>query len=252
MTQSKVYKQPPITEAVIGISFVSKLDEAELLTLQKKLSKHYPSHQPVKNLSFKVEIGVGADNKNTANTDVEQEIAHRCSTADMTELVIISPQAFVVSQLAPYPGWDVFFARFVRDWRVVKRALGYQPIQRVGVRYINRIDIPCDSPIVEHEQYLGFYPNVTDRYGPLTAYSVQAEVQMEDLECKLVINSAAVPSPILDHASFVIDQDIIREVNVPQKDEDIFMLIEKIRLRKNEVFESCVTDRARELFRHDL
>ena len=74
---------------------------------------------------------------------------------------------------------------------------------------------------------------------------------MEDLECMLTINSAAVPAPILNYASFVIDQDISRETNIPQKDDDIFALIQKIRVRKNEVFESCVTDRARALFRHD-
>lgn len=251
MVTSQVYKQPPITEAVIGINFENQIGEADLLLdLQKKFSQYYPNHQPVENLSFKIELGIGEDNKKTANADIAQEIGHRRSTADMTELLVVLPKSITVSQLAPYPGWDYFFSRFVRDWKLLKRALGFHPIQRLGVRYINRIDIPCHTPIVEHEEYLNIYPNVTDKYGPLTAYAVQAEVLMEDLECKLTINSAAVPSPILNHASFVIDQDIAREINVPQRDDEIFALIEKIRFRKNEVFESCVTDRARALFKH--
>jgi uncharacterized protein (TIGR04255 family) len=246
-----MYKQPPITEAVIGINFESQIEEADLSTFQEKFSQNYPNHQAIENLSFKVELGIGDDNQKTANTDIAKQIGHRRSTADMTELLVIFPSSLVISQLAPYPGWDSFFGRFVRDWKLLKRTVGFRPIQRLGVRYINRIDIPCDAPIVEHEEYLNIYPNVTDKYGPLTAYAVQAEVFMEDLECKLTINSAAVPSPILKHASFIIDQDIARESNVPQKDKDIFALLEKIRLRKNEVFESCVTDRARELFKHD-
>ena len=246
-----MYKQPPITEAVIGINFENLIGEDDLLVLQEKFSQYYPNHQPVQNLRLKVELGVGEDNKKTANTDIAEEIGHRRSTADMTELLIIFPQSIVVSQLAPYPGWDSFFNRFVRDWRLLKRTLGFQTIQRLGVRYINRIDIPCDTPTIEHEDYLNIYPKVTDKFGSLAAYAVQAQVFMEDLECMLTINSAVVPAPILNHASFVVDQDISRANNVPQKDDDIFALIEKIRVRKNEVFESCVTDRARALFGHD-
>lgn len=245
-----MYEQPPITEAVIGINFETPIGEDELSSLQEKFKQFYPNHQPVENLSLKVELGVGEGNKKTANTDVAREIGHRRSTADMTELLIVLPKSIVVSQLAPYPGWDSFFERFVRDWKLLKRILGFQSIQRLGVRYINRIDIPCDTPIIEHEEYLNIYPKITNQFGSLAAYAVQAQIFMEDLECMLTINSAAVPAPILNHASFVIDQDIARDINVPQKDDDIFGLIQKIRVRKNEVFESCVTDRARALFKH--
>ena len=248
---SQVYKLPPITEAVIGINFENLIGKDNLSYLQEKLSQYYPNHQPVENLRLKVELAVGEDNKKTANTDVAEEIGHRYSTADMTELLVIFPKSIVVSQLAPYPGWDPFFERFVRDWKLLKRAPGFQPIQRLGVRYINRIDIPCETPIIEHEEYLNIYPKITDKFGSLMAYAVEAKVFMQDLECMLTINSAAVPAPILNYASFVIDQDISRETNIPQKDDDIFALIQKIRVRKNEVFESCVTDRARAIFRHD-
>lgn len=248
---SQIYKQPPITEAVIGVNFENEIGEADLSTLQNKFSQYYPNHQSIENLSLKVALEVGVDNKKTANTDVAQEIGHRRSTADMTELLVILPKSIVISQLAPYPGWDSFFARFVRDWKLLKRTLGFQPVKRLGVRYINRIDIPCDEPTIEHEKYLNIYPNVTDKFGALSAFAVQAQIFMEDLGCNLTVNSAAVPSPILNHASFVIDQDIAKANDAPQKDDDIFALIAKIRVRKNEVFEACVTDRARALFIHD-
>lgn len=249
--QFQSYKQPPITEAVIGINFENPLSGDDLLSIRNKLSKHYPSHQPLENLQLKVELGVGADNKKTASTDVAREMGSRLATLDMTEILLLLPKSIIISQLAPYPNWDYFYQRFSRDWKILKRTVGFRPIQRIGVRYINRIDIPHEGPVVEHEEYLNIYPNVPDKYGPLTAYAVQAEVFMEDLKCKLTLNSAAVPSPILNHASFLIDQDIAREIDVPQSDETIFELLNKIRVRKNEVFESCVTDRARGLFRHE-
>lgn len=245
-----MYVHAPITEAVIGINFADHLTEADLLSVQRKLSENYPVHQPVENLHLSFQIGPGKDNKKTANTEVASEIAHRLGTADMSELVVLMPGSIGVSQMAPYPGWDHFYGRFIRDWKAVRRVLGFKLISRIGVRYINRIDIPAEGPVVDHERYLNLYPRVTDKYGPLNAYAIQAEVFMEDLSCKLILNSAVVPSPILNTASFLIDQDISQENNVPQKDEDIFALITQIRLRKNDVFESCVTDDARALFKY--
>ena len=245
-----MYVHPPITEAVIGISFAEPLSETDLLSIKEKLSANYPLHQPVENLHLSFQIGAGKGNKKTANAEVASDIAHRFGTPDMSELVVLGRGSVVVSQMAPYPGWDQFYARFVRDWKMVRRALGFRLISRIGMRYINRIDIPAKGPVVNHESYLNLYPRVTEKYGPLNAYAIQAEVFMEDMNCKLILNSAAVPSPLLHTASFLIDQDISRESNVPQKDEGIFALIAEIRTRKNEVFESSVTDEARRLFNY--
>ena len=74
---------------------------------------------------------------------------------------------------------------------------------------------------------------------------------MDDMRCKLLLNSASIPSPLLNTASFLIDIDISRDIEVPQKDEDILNLVSSIRPRKNDVFESCVTDLSRGLFKHD-
>lgn len=82
----------------------------------------------------------------------------------------------------------------------------------------------------------------------MTGYGVQVRLPLPDIQCNLTINSGAVPSPLLDHGSFLLDIDIAMESNPPQKDADINELLERIRNKKNAVFEACITDRARELF----
>jgi len=246
-----VYIHPPITEAVVGINFVETLDEDTKSSLTKKLSAHYAVHQPIENLSVSVDLSATKGSQQTANTQVSKETSHRFGSSDMTELALVFPKSFVVSQMAPYPGWEPFFERFTRDWKLVRRALGFREIARIGVRFINRIDIPIEGPIVEHEKYLNIYPHVSDKYGALSAYAVQAQIFMDDMRCKLLLNSASIPSPLLNTASFLIDIDISRDIEVPQKDEDILNLVSSIRPRKNDVFESCVTDLSRGLFKHD-
>lgn len=240
------YKAPPITEAVIGISFSAPIKEADFNSLQKKFHPHYPHHQTVSNFDVAVELPNGQANKATANFNKSD--GHRLSTADMTQLLLLWPTSFNLSQLAPYPGWDDFLARFVRDWSVWKRTIGFQTISRIGVRYINRIDIPVMDNITKYEEFLNVYPKLPDNLDPVLGYAVQVAMELKDIDCLLKINSAVVPSPILDHVSFVLDLDISKEIDPPQSDKDICDLLNKIRIQKNVIFETCISDRARELF----
>lgn len=247
MTQLS-YKRAPITEAVIAINFETPIDSESLTNLSGKFSAHYPQHQDVANLQFDIQLH--AIEQQSATTKVDKDLGHRRSSSDMTELMVLWPSALVVSQLAPYTGWDVFFRRFVRDWKLWKRVIGFKTVSRIGVRYINRLDIPLpkDGNVVEQEEYINVYPKLPSIFGPLASYAVQAAFPVEEIGSKILINSAVVPSPILDHISIVFDQDIIREVDVPQSDEAIYALLDEIRRKKNEVFEACIRDRARELF----
>ncbi|MGE0049358.1 MAG: TIGR04255 family protein [Acidithiobacillus sp.] len=239
---SMAYKRPPITEAVIGINFSTPISKKDLGATDKKLSAHYPQHQGVSNYS----LAVALPSQTTAN--VGREDGHRRSTADMTQLVVLWPSSFIVSQLAPYQGWEHFFERFARDWSALKRVTGFREISRVGVRYINRIDIPAKEPIVEHEKFLNIYPKIPDSLQPTSSYALQATVELKEIDCLLRLNSAPVPSPLLQYASFLIDQDISRQANAPQNDNEIYELLQKIHVVKNAVFEACITAKAREFF----
>ncbi len=245
MTQSS-YPSAPITEAVIEIKFTEPLSLDEIEKASEKFRDEYPQHHHIQTFAVNVQMPDGRAAEPTAKFD--QEMGHRRGSIDMTELLLIWRSAFVTSQLAPYPGWESFFQRFVRDWRTWKRLVGFRQISRLGVRYINRIDIPVSGSIVQHEEYLNVYPKLPDALGNVGAYAVQAIMLIEEIGCRLTLNSAAIPSPILDHASFLFDQDIAKEIDPPQSDEAIFDLLNLIRVHKNRVFEECITDRARELF----
>ncbi|MHB1620439.1 MAG: TIGR04255 family protein [Sulfuricella sp.] len=240
------YKHPPITEAVIGINFSSPIKQADVNLVNNKFHSHYPNNQAMSNFNVAVELSNIQINKPTTNCKKEE--GHRRSTADMTQLLVLWPSSFALSQLAPYQGWDHFFERFVRDWALWKRTIGFQTISRIGVRYINRIDIPVKGSITKYEEFLNVYPKLPESLDPIIAYAVQVASELKDIDCLLKINSAAVPSPLLGFASFVIDLDISKEVNPPQSDNDIFDLLNKIRVQKNGVFEACISNRARDLF----
>lgn len=236
------YDRPPITEAVIGITFSSPIKEAELLSVKNKLLTHYPDHQLIQHYDVNVDLS------NKPTTTLNEHVGHRLSTRDMTELLLIQPATFSLSQLAPYPGWDIFLEHFVRDWATWKRVIGFRQITRIGVRFINRIDIPVTGSRIEYEDFLNIYPKLPSGFDLIEAYAVQISKDLDDIGCHLKINTAAVPSPILGFSSFVVDIDISKETSVPQSDNDIYKLLGQIRTKKNDVFEACVSDRSRGLF----
>lgn len=239
------YDRPPITEAVIGVNFSMPIGSKDIEKANGKFLKNYPQHQVIQNLNLKVEVAADGQT-NTNGTEVER--GHRRSNADSNELLVMWSSTLLVSQLAPYLGWDVFFARFSRDWNVWKRAVGFREVSRIGVRFINRIDIPIKDGSVKHEEYLNVYPKLPSIIESVDAYAVQALVPLADIQCTLTLNSGVIPAPVLGHSSFLLDLDIAKSVNPPQNDNDIFDLLNLIRKKKNDVFESCISDDARGLF----
>jgi uncharacterized protein (TIGR04255 family) len=241
------YKEPPITETVIELRFATPLDVDDIAKVSADLKSLYPLQQPITDV--RVHLNLPSSQQAVTTAHPIETHGSRLSTGNQEQIVLVWPQIFVCSQLAPYPGWDAFFERFCRDWGVWKRSLGYRKITRIGVRYINRIDIPETAPIVQHEEYLNVYPHVPAIFQTLMAYSVVAQLPLPEIESILTLNSSSSPSPLLGHAAFIIDQDIAKEGDVPQNDDAIYTLLNQIRAKKNEVFEACIKPPARELFK---
>lgn len=226
--------------------FATALSPAQVEKASDRLSSLYPADQAIWN--FGVALAVPQALTQEVTTQVSKELGHRRSTPDISEIALIWPSAFIVSQLAPYPGWDTFFARFVRDWKVWKRISVFRNVIQIGVRYINRIDVPIENGIIEESEFLNVYPRTPTSFGYLHGYGVQARLYVDDIDCNLNITSSAVPSPLIGHGSFLLDIDVFKTSNPPQNDREIHELLNRIRVKKNETFEACITNRARELF----
>lgn len=245
-TTPSAYSRAPIVEAVVGIVFAQAVTEKALAAIDRRFGKHYPEHQD--NVTFSIAFNQSMGPVTHLVNSVHQEAikGHKRTNAAMDEVALLMPDAFAVSQLAPYPGWAAFGARVQRDWALYKRSGTYRAISRIGMRYINRIDIAITGPVVEHEQYMDLYPRVPDALGAIVGYSMQTVFKLESIGGQATLNTAAVPSPILGHASFLVDIDVYKTTNLPMNDADVFSLLEQMRLEKNRIFEACVTQRARE------
>jgi uncharacterized protein (TIGR04255 family) len=78
---------------------------------------------------------------------------------------------------------------------------------------------------------------------------MQLHILQEDLRGMLILNQALVPPPHPNMASVLLDIDLFREVDVPANEDDLWTFFERLRQRKNEIFEACITEPMKELIR---
>jgi uncharacterized protein (TIGR04255 family) len=119
-------------------------------------------------------------------------------------------------------------------------------VTRVGVRYINQLDLP--STMRDFNDYIRTYPQVSsDLPQALAGFFSQVQIPLPDIEAMLLVTVTTVPPPSVNVASVVLDIDVFKENLKPMPDSKIWESLDVLRRRKNLAFEACITNNTREL-----
>jgi uncharacterized protein (TIGR04255 family) len=154
---------------------------------------------------------------------------------------------FTFSRLAPYESWNRFCAEARRLWQIYRDCLKPAEVTRLAVRYLNRLDLPGEH--VEIKDFLLTAPEIAPGLPQtLAGFFMQLQLPIEDLRCKVLLNETIVEPVKSGTVSVVLDIDLFRTENLPQDEESIWNLYEQLHVKKNDIFEACITNRARELF----
>jgi uncharacterized protein (TIGR04255 family) len=241
------YARPPITEAVIDFGVGTPLAPDLLDKFRLRLKPNFP--KSIENKSYNVNI-----NFDTGKAQVDAGfLAFRVSSDDEMDIRVLSRSNFVLSRLAPYPGWEEFSAKARRDWEIWKDLSHTNKyLSRIGVRFINRLDIPeAHKGKAKLEDYLAIGFRLPSRLiDVMDQFSGQFLTKIGDDKNNFgaIINIASAPSPLALHKSIILDIDIYRDSRLPQSDDDLWKVLGIMRDHKNMIFESCITDKARKMF----
>lgn len=239
------YKRAPITEAVIEIRLAAPLPKERVDAIHNRLKRNYAKSQTQSVDRAKLDM------KERQVTFDEREERYRLSSNDETDILLITRLSMLCSRLAPYESWEAFQPRAVEDWGQWKEVIGYQKIARLGVRYINRLDIPVgEAGKVVVDDYLNVIPKYPEPevIASFEKYTMQITSRFGKENFSLIINTSSIPSPLVDHVSILFDLDVGMTDNVPQRDDLMWDALNVMRDQKNRIFEACITDKARELF----
>jgi uncharacterized protein (TIGR04255 family) len=236
----KLYTAAPITEAVAEVRFSSALDIKKLQSLSKKLARFYPNEVRQKARAVSVDFVASA-----ASFTDEEDILKR-SSEDEVDICVLRNSAISISRLAPYTQWSDLRQRVERDLAIALKGTVWRQVARVGLRYINRIDIPLKDGLAPFEDYLNLHihiPEIIETIGP---YALYFDVVHNELMIR--IQSGKADAPVPNTFAVVLDIDVFKMADLPTDLPKILHLLDKMRDEKNLLFEAFVTNAARKLF----
>ena len=237
------YAKPPIQEAICEIHFVvdEPLSSEQIGRLKEVWAGEYSDQKLIEEQGVKVEIG--SDGVRVA----EDKMGHRlvCRTGDGLRLVQLSGRFLAVNQLRPYPGWEEAFRdTIMARVREVQSRLGPFQIGRVGLRYINKIDVP-QIPFV-WEEWFNFCLPVPELKGSARGpFQMRFEQQLKG-GCNLIVNCVSLPGAG-DCTPVILDLDVVW-TGKPATAAKVSKLLESVHAPHRLAFEAYIADKLREQF----
>jgi len=234
------YRKPPITEAIIEFRTAEIVPDKLVDKAASAIRKRYPRAEYLH--EFTVKLGAPT---NAAPV----RIGHKLFSEAGDYVAQPRRRGFALSSLAPYPGWARFTAELEEVWGRWKKAVGPRRLDRIGVRFINRIDVPwVEGERLDSDDYLRVGIKLPESSGNFSsAWQVATVSPVRETPFEVTIRAGTTDPALFGHASFVLDLDLHCAVDVPQADADIFALLAKAKVAKNQVFEECITDQTRAL-----
>jgi uncharacterized protein (TIGR04255 family) len=244
------YKTPPIVEATCEFQFVPTDDwniAYSGLFLEKV--KHRYGGKPREQRLLQVEAkGAPATTPESSQAMSMREITRvQIPSENGTEMVAVSPGALAVHSLAPYSGWEKFKPQIAEALKIFVSISNPKAIRRIGIRYINYIQPREEKP--SPKEYFTAPPYELDTLGcSLDSFAQRYEYIYQDEPIKVMVNLARVAPPG-KQLGFVLDLDVIREWPTDFLSINRAMaVVEDLRRREREAFESLITNYARQAF----
>ena len=235
----------PIVEAVIHwrATAEKKLEPDALLEQLKAKLPGYPNSQRQQ------EIGVGAEIGPEGAAIHQHHNWHGFRFADANELHVaqFTRNGFVFSQRKPYEDWDEFKAEAKRLWQLYCELAEPSEVQRLGVRFINRIVSVEPNQLAE---LLAIPPRSSDSMElPLKGFIHQTTFDIPEHPYNLnVIQTIQPPGPPeTDSFSLILDLDVF--TTRPIQFDEIDWRLLQMQWIKNKAFFSFVTKTALVRFR---
>jgi uncharacterized protein (TIGR04255 family) len=241
------YSKAPITEAIIDLRTIipETFPVERFAEIHASIQQDFPIILPYykgrgafhyePGLSFKVETS-------------EHQSGFWFKSENSLQTLQATLEGFTFNRLAPYTSWEEFSATAKHLWTLYQELCQPLSVTRAAIRYINQIHIPAKG-LVELEDYLCTLPEISAQLpqGALQSFFMQLQIPQPDLEATLIINETIAPPTNPELVTIILDLDLFREHAWESHDKNIWQFLEKLRLRKNEVFEASITDKVRGL-----
>lgn len=237
------YKEPPIIEAVCELQFdpASNWDPVFPGFIYEALKADFPIRSTRQINKFSIR----ASPEEMAQ-DITTLTLSQFKDTDRHTLVQVGEHFISANYLAPYQGWTNFLPLIENCYNLYCSVTSPKGIQRIGVRYINRIDVPKEKfslDLFSYRPILGKW-----EFSEIQKFVVSIEKPYKEQHGLMRIQLVNDPLPTEDKNSVILDIDyFLTEPNSVDLDEALAW-VDQGHLCIIDAFENSITDQLRNMF----
>lgn len=240
----------PIVEAVIDFRArgVSPWEEREISSRLAEAIPEYPAQKRISSFSLAAQFDLSQGPEPAASASQQHGwLGVRVASSDGKHVAMFTRNGFSLSRLAPYESWGQFRAEADRLWILHREMAGVAEVQRIGVRFINRLNLPADAPLEDYLAGAGEAPGGLQTQGFL--YQNTLAVPGHPYNVTLVRTGQAAGDRLPDGTTLLLDIDAYCARAASTQPDVIADHLENLHLLKNHVFFSALTEKALQLCR---
>ncbi len=242
----RLYENPPLVEALCEFRFLTTQEWDLTLPgiFYQEIKRELPRKQEQNAFELQVKPGRSIDMPEIGGT-VQPRV--QFLSDDETRLVQLGPGMLSVNQLQPYGKWHDFKARILHTVESYYRVAAPSALARIGLRYINRVDIPAERPV---SRYFVYRPHLPEdiRQEPKNIL-LRTEIEHKQSNGILLYTLASTPSE-KDHVhSLLYDLDFVTLDAADLGLGGISEWIERAHSHIEAAFEAGISDELRATFK---
>jgi uncharacterized protein (TIGR04255 family) len=250
------YPNAPIREAVIDIRAPSLkgIAREDLSSFTESVKDEYPDVELVRTMMVQVNSEPASSPEISTSTNDSASGFFAVSAAKSPGGTPLSSYrvdstGFNFGRHFPYNDWRDMKKQAQKLWTIYEQIAKPGAVNRLGLRYINRIDIPLSTEQIDMSDWLNVAVNVPDdNKWQMNYFYFQIHIPINKLDAMSVINCAPAKPDKSNHLSFLLDIDVFKIFQGDSK-VDIWDFFDELREQKNYFFESALTERTKELFK---
>lgn len=238
----KRYKKAPVLEVLCEFRFKpgSSWDLTVPGLVYERIRDLFPKKREVKLSSFLIPESGGIP-------QVVSQNAVEFFREDGKVLVRLAENYLRVSHLRPYSSWQDFFPLIEKTFVSYREVADTLHLERLGLRYINRIEIPGKE--IRLEEYFNVRPYFgVDALQTCIAFIAGGVFLFDEGRDRMKIQLTDTGSEVPGVSAFILDLDYFLAVPERVSLEDVLGWIGQAHTRIGQVFEGCITEKLRVLF----
>lgn len=230
----------PITEALIDIQTTTP-EDLELDELRDFVSL-WPDRFPKSKLQTHFESRIRVEGGQPTPTVVTNHAARGYSfiTANKDRVVQVRRDGYTFSKLHPYESWKKLKVEAKELWNRYKEVARPQSANRLAVRFINRITLPEET--INLNEWFDLHPRAPEALGPMQEFLLRIVMpHSENRNYRAIITQATQPPQEGSRSAVILDIDVFTTTNLDPASEDVWQILDDLRVFKNDVFFGTIT-----------